>query len=186
MRKLDPELILAMDASVKGDADFELAITNKMWRPAMTRAAAPWCDIKELSNKNDGPYIDLVGLTVDRKHTGEAYCLAWVQTILAYVEYKLGIQSVLKATEGCLDLWNSAPARLKTTRFPLPGYIAIWQHGNSVAGHAGIVMKVNEVYFKCLEANSYGPDGKTQGIFMQERLFNDSSNMRLLGFCSPF
>lgn len=185
-RKLDPELLRAMEASVKDDADFELAVANKMWRPAITRAAAPWCDVKEMSNKNDGPYVDLIGLTVDRKHTGEAYCLAWVQTVLAFVEYKLQIESILKATEGCLDLWNSAPPAMKTTRYPLPGYIAVWQHGTSPAGHAGIVMKVNEVYFKCLEANSIGPDGTTHGIFMHERLFNDDGNMRLLGFISPF
>lgn len=185
-RQLNPELLKSMEASVKGDADFELAITNNMWRPVMTRAAAPWCDVKEASNNNDGIFVGLTGLTVDGKHKGEAYCLAWVQTVLAFVEYKLGIESQLKATEGCLDLWNSTPPAMKTTRYPLPGYIAIWQHGDSPAGHAGLVMKVSEYYFKCLEANSFGPDGITQGIYMHERLFNDGGSMRLLGFISPF
>ncbi len=185
-RKLDPEILRAMEASVKGIADFELAVANKLWRPAVTLAATPWEGVKELSNSNDGEYISLTGLTVDRKHTGEAYCLAWVQTILAFVEYKLGIESALKATEGCLDLWNSTPPAMKTTRYPLPGYIAIWQHGQTPAGHAGIVISVKDAYFKTIEANSYGPDGKTQGIFYQERLFNDSSNMKLKGFISPF
>lgn len=185
-RQLDPELLQSMEASVKGSADFELAVANKLWRPAITHAAAPWEGVKELSNKNDGPFVDLTGLTVDRKHRGEAYCMAWVQTVLAFVEYKLQIESQLKATEGCLDLWNSTPPAMKTSRYPLPGYIAIWQHGDSPAGHAGLVMKVSEYYFKCLEANSFGPDGLTQGIFMQERLFHDGGNMRLLGFVSPF
>ena len=185
-RQLDPELLQAMEASVKGSADFELAVTNKLWRPAITHAAAPWEGVKELSNKNDGPFVDLTGLTVDRKHKGEAYCMAWVQTVLAFVEYKLGIESALKATEGCLDLWNSTPPAMKTTRYPLPGYIAIWQHGDSPAGHAGVVFKVFDNYFKCLEANSFGPDGITQGIYMHERLFNDGGPMKLLGFISPY
>lgn len=185
-RQLDPELLQAMEASVKGDADFELAVTNKMWRPTITRAAAPWCDVKEESNNNDGRFVELAGLTVDRKHKGEAYCMAWVQTVLAFAEYKLGIESVLKATEGCIDLWNSTPPAMKTTRYPLPGYIAIWQHGNSPAGHCGIVLKVTDYYFKTIEANSWSPDGKTQGIFTHERLFSDNSNMRLLGFISPY
>lgn len=185
-RQLNPEILIAMEASVKGDIDFDLAIQNRIWRPAMTRTAAPWCDIKEVSNKNDGPYIELSGLTVDGKHKGEAYCLAWVQTIIAFVEYKLKIVSELKATEGCLDLWNSCPKHLKTYRYPLPGYIAIWQHGTSLSGHAGIVLQIHETYFKTIEANSYGPDGVSQGIFTHERLYSGEGKMKLLGFISPF
>lgn len=186
MRKLDPELIRAMDAATHDSEDFQFAAQQKLWRPAMTHAATPWVDVKEYTNKNDGNYIEMIGLTVDQKYVGEAYCLAWVQTVLAYVELKLDLISPLKATEGCLDLWKSTPEYLKTTRYPLPGYIAIWQHGTSPAGHAGIVIKVTDTYFKTIEANSYGPDGVTQGIFTQERLFNDSGNMRLLGFISAF
>lgn len=185
-RQLDPELLQAMEASVKGSADFELAVANKLWRPAITHAAAPWEGVKELSNKNDGPFVDLTGLTVDRKHKGEAYCMAWCQTILAFVEYKLQIESQLKATEGCLDLWNSTPPAMKTTRYPLPGYFAIFQHGTSPAGHAEIVLKVSDYYFKTIGANTWSPDGKSQGIFTHERLFHDGGNMRLLGFLSPF
>ena len=185
-RQLDPELLQAMEASVKGSADFELAVTNKLWRPAITHAAAPWEGVKEESNNNDGRFVELTGLTVDRKHKGEAYCMAWVQTILAFVELELNMMSPLKATEGCLDLWNSTPAYLKTTKYPLPGYIAIFQHGNGPAGHAEILLKVSDIYFKTIGANTVGPDGFTQGIFTHERLYSGEGNMKLKGFISAF
>lgn len=186
MRKLEPDLISAMRASVADSEDYQFAKKQGLWRPAITHVAAPWVGVKELNNDNRGAYIDMVGLTVDRKHKGEAYCMSWVQTIIAFIELELKMVSPLKSTEGCLDLWNSTPPAMKTTRYPLPGYIAIWQHGTSKAGHAAIVISVKDAYFKTIEANSYGPDGKTQGIFYQERLFNDSSNMKLKGFISPF
>lgn len=186
MRKLEPDLIRSMRSSLAESEDYQFAKKQGLWRPAITHAAAPWVGVKELNNDNRGEYIDMIGLTVDRKHKGEAYCMAWVQTILAFIELELNLVSPLKSTEGCLDLWESTGPHLKTTRYPLPGYIAVWQHGTSRAGHAGIVVSVKDTYFKTIEANSFGPDGVTQGIFYQERLFNDSGKMRLLGFCSPF
>lgn len=185
-RILEPDLIHAMQAALKDSEDYQFAKKQGLWRPAMTHAAKPWVDVKEQDNDNRGAFIDMIGLTVDRKHTGEAYCLSWVQTIIAFVELELNLISPLKATEGCLDLWNSTSAHLKTTRYPVPGYIAIWQHGTSPAGHAGVVLSVKDTYFKTIEANSYGPDGVTQGIFTQERLFNDGGNMKLKGFISAF
>lgn len=185
-RQLDPDLIYSMQAALKDSEDYQFAKKQGLWRPAMTHAAKPWVDVKEQANDNRGAFIDMIGLTVDRKHTGEAYCLAWVQTIIAFVELELNMVSPLKATEGCLDLWNSTSAHLKTTRYPVPGYIAIFQHGNSPAGHAEIVLKVSDIYFKTIGANTVGPDGFTQGIFVHERLFNDGGTMKLLGFISPF
>lgn len=185
-RKINLEVLKAIDSAVVDDVDFQLAVKNRMWRPALTRAAKPWVDVKEYTNKNDGVFIDLVGLTVDGRHNGEAYCLAWVMTVLAYIEFKLQMKSALKATEGCLDLWNSTPDHLKTFDFPQAGYIAIWQHGTSPAGHAGIVLSVHDGYFKTIEANSVGPDGVTQGIFTHERLYSGEGKMKLLGFISPF
>lgn len=186
MRKLEPDLILSMRAALADSEDYQFSKKQGLWRPAMTHAAKPWVDVKERANDNRGALIDMIGLTVDRKHKGEAYCMAWVQTIIAFVELELNLISPLKATEGCLDLWNTTSPHLKTTKYPLPGYIAIWQHGGGPRGHAGIVLRVNDTYFKTIEANSYGPDGVTQGIFTQERLFHDSGSMKLLGFISPF
>jgi len=186
LRKLEPDLINAMRTSLADSEDYQFAKQNGLWRPAITHAASPWVGVKESNNDNRGEFIDMIGLTVDRKHKGEAYCMAWVQTIIAFIELELSLVSPLKATEGCLDLWNSTAPYLKTTRYPVPGYIAIWQHGDTVNGHAGVVVSVKDTYFKTIEANSFGPDGATQGIFYQERLFNDGGKMRLLGFLSPF
>ena len=185
-RLLEPDLIQAMRASLVDSEDYQFAKKQGLWRPAMTHAAKPWVDVKEQANDNRGVFIDMIGLTVDRKHKGEAYCMAWVQTILAFVELELNLVSLLKPTEGCLDLWNSTPAYLKTTKYPLPGYIAIFQHGNGPAGHGEIVLKVTDVYFKTIGANTVGPDGFTQGIFTHERLYSGEGNMKLLGYISPF
>ena len=185
-RKIEPDVLGAIDSATNDNPDVQLAIASKSWRPLITMSAAAWGGVKEHSNNNDGNFVEMSGLTVDGKHNGEAYCLSWVQTVIAYAETKLNMISPLKATEGCLDLWRSTPQAYKTTKFPIAGYIAIWQHGTSPAGHAGIVLKVEDGHFKCIEANSVGPDGISQGIFEQKRSFNGEGKMRLLGFISPF
>lgn len=58
---------------------------------------------------------------------------------------------------------NSTPDHLKTFDFPQAGYIAIWQHGTSPAGHAGIVLSVHDGYFKTIEANSVGQTASLKG-----------------------
>lgn len=151
----------------------------------MTIAAKPFVDVSE-DGENKGEIIEMLQKTVDGKAQGEPYCLAFVMTVLAFVEKKLNMVSMLKSTEGCLDLWNTTSPHLKTTRFPLPGYIAIWQHGNTSKGHAGLVLRVTDYYFKTIEANSWSPDGKSQGIHPHERLFDGDGSMKLLGFICPF
>lgn len=186
MRKLDPDLIIQMRASIVDSEDFQFAKKQGLWRPAMTTCSIPWVGVKELENDNRGASVDMIGLTVDGKHTGEAYCLAWVQTIIAFVELELRLTSPLKATEGCIDLWNSTSKYLKFKSNPQPGDIAIWKHGNGPSGHAGIVMAAKENYFETIEANVIASDGVTHGICGKLRLFNDDSNMKLLGFIKPF
>lgn len=185
MRKIQPGLELAIENACKGYEDYHFAIKQGLWRPLMTIAAKPFVDVSE-HGENKGEIIEMLQKTVDGKAQGEPYCLAFVMTVLAFVEKKLNMVSMLKSTEGCLDLWNTTSPHLKTTRFPLPGYIAIWQHGNTSKGHAGLVLRVTDYYFKTIEANSWSPDGKSQGIHTHERLFDGDGSMKLLGFICPF
>lgn len=185
MRKIRPELELAIENACKGYEDYHFAIKQGLWRPLMTIAAKPFVDVLE-EPTNRGDIIDLIAKTVDGRAIGEPYCVAFVQSIIAFVEKKLNMISPVYSTEHSLEMWNKTSPHLKTTRYPLPGYIAVWRHEGTNNGHAGILLRVSDHYFKTIEANSFGPDGKTQGIFTQERLFNDGSKMRLLGFLSPF
>lgn len=186
IRKLNSDLVLSMRSSLVDSQDFQIAKNQKLWRDAMTTCAIPWVGVKEYTNKNDGLYVEMIGQTVDGKHSGEHYCMAWVQTIIAFVELELKIVSPLKATEGCLDLWNSTSQSLKNTNSPKVGDVAIWRHGSGPAGHAGIVVAVKDNYFETIEANVFGSDGVTHGIFGKLRLLNDGSNMKLMGFVRPF
>jgi len=185
LRKIAPELYDAIIEAGKDYDDFNFAIEHKLWRPVMTCAAKPFVDVTE-QPENKGTLVELIQKTVDGKASGEPYCCAFIQTIIAFTEKALNMYSPVKASEHVLTMWNETSPHLKTTRYPLPGYIAVWQHGNTSSGHAGIVLRVTDTYFKTIEANSFGPDGKTQGIFTHERLFNDSGSMKLLGFVSPF
>lgn len=103
-RKINLEVLKAIDSAVVDDVDFQLAVKIECGVLLLLARQNRGVDVKEYTNKNDGVFIDLVGLTVDGRHNGEAYCLAWVMTVLAYIEFKLQMKSALKATEGCLDL----------------------------------------------------------------------------------
>jgi hypothetical protein len=186
MRKIDLDLKLAIDDAGRSNPDFVFATEQKLWRPIMSCVAKAFADTTEDTNSNDGDLIKMMQKTVDGNASGEAYCMAFVQTVIAYVESSLSMRSPLISTEGVLALWNSPSTAPYKNKSPLPGYIAIWQHGQSSNGHSGIVIRVTDSYFKCIEANSHGPDGITQGIFVHDRLFSGDGNMRLLGFLSPF
>lgn len=192
MRELQPELFEAIDQACREHELFHTMVEMKNWRVLMANVASSFLDIKEETGKNDGYLIELIQKTVDDKAQGEPYCLAFVMTVLAYVERVTGLTSPIIATESVMQLWNSLNVQDKTRDYPRPGYIAIWNHAGSSRGHAGIVYEVFPTYFTCIEGNSrsgelqFSGNVEGQGIFLKKRTYASVGSMNFLGFCVPF
>lgn len=72
---------------------------------------------------------------------------------------------------------------------PKLGAVAIWQHGSSTAGHAGIVTFFTETTFKSVEGNT-SEKGSREGTIVLENYHEivkpyTSKGLNLLGFVHP-
>lgn len=192
MRRIHADVVQAIDEAGAVHPAFARAINEKRWRTLIANVSRAFIGIKEDTNKNDGYWIELIQKTVDGRAMREPYCMAFVQTMIAYVELKTGIKSPLIATESVMQLWNAAPEAMKSKQ-PRPGMIAIWNHRGTTRGHTGIVWEVQGATFTCIEGNT--PPGtkefargsvEGEGIYLKLRTLKSVGTMDLLGFVSPF
>lgn len=139
-RKIETALVNFIDSKLKDNGLAQEILTTKdatRARTLMVLAAQACVGIRESGN-NSGPMVKLIQETVGIAQ-GEAWCMSFVQSMIAYVEVKLGIKSPLKATEGCTDLWDSSNSNLKVKIQPNPGAVIIWRHDGTWRGHTGIL-----------------------------------------------
>jgi hypothetical protein len=198
MRQIEPKMLAWLDQRLILNGLAQTAIETRNARQLMIEAAKACVGIREKTNRNDGPMVELIQSTVGRAH-GEAWCLSFVMTCIAYAEVRTGIKSPLAATEHCMTLWRNTPETQKVKRHPLPGAIAIWRHGSSTNGHTGIVLGADESTFTCVEGNTSSgqtPTGEIVreggGVYFTERSMQNFPNLRtggtmkLQGFIRPF
>ncbi len=121
----------------------------------------------------------------------ESWCLSFVQYCVEKVDRLYFCvdpnhnQSTLMPTEHCLTLWRFSPERRKSE--PCPGLIAIWQHGDTAAGHAGIVEMKTKDGFYSMEGNSNEAGSREgDGVYRKKRLLTPMGNLKLLGFIDPW
>jgi hypothetical protein len=147
---------------------------------------------------NQGKEVQIFQKTVGLS-AGDSWCMAFMQTGLAYVEKKLGVVSPVFASGGCVNTWQKTPVAQRVKLLPLAGAVAIWQHQNDPThGHTGMVLDCDGVSFHAIEGNtadggeSLGNEvGQTgQGVRFTHRrydLFNPhNGDMLLLGSLKPF
>lgn len=124
-------------------------------------------------------------------HSAEAWCMSTQQTITGVVESLLQQSSNLPASEGCLDVWRQAQARLTVlgamSLAIQPGDVAIWRHLGADQGHTGRVVSVGlDGAFRSFEGNTSAPPGAIDraggGCFMKDRTRATMGTMYLLGF----
>lgn len=198
MRKIEPKMLEWLDQRLILNGLAQDAIRTKNARQLMIEAAKACVGIREKTNRNDGPMVELIQETVG-KAQNEAWCLAFVQTCIAYAEVRTGIKSPLTATEHCMTLWRNTPETQKVKRHPLPGAIAIWRHGSSTNGHTGIVLGADEGIMQLVEGNTSSgqtPNGEIVreggGVYFTERSMQNfprlqtGGSMKLQGFIRPF
>ncbi len=197
MRKLKNEIIVFLNNALEKNGLAQEHIKNKNARGLMVEAAKACVGQREATGKNDGFFVELAQQTVDGRAHGESWCMAFVQTMIAYAELKTGIQSPLFATEHCQTLWAKTADVQKVKNIPLAGAIVIWKHGNTSNGHTGIVLDCDGTTFSTVEGNTSGylvtPREQSKdvqrngnGVFYNIRSKVGTGDMRVLGFIKPF
>jgi len=150
--------------------------------------------IREKSGKNDGPMIELLQETIGSS-SGEAYCMAAIQTAIAYAEFKTKVESPIFPSEHCMTVWNKTPKKQRVKIRPLSGAIAIWNYPPSSSGHTGCVLEFEHKpgKMRLFEANTTSgvkPNGDIDrdgsGCYLTERSTNGTKTMKLIGFLKPF
>ncbi len=197
MRTIEVGMIMFLDKKLEGNGLAEQAIKDKDARQLMIEAAKVCVGIKEATGNNDGPMVELIQETIGSAGN-EAWCLAFVQTCIAYAEFKTKIESPIYPSEHCLTTWAKTPKKQRVKYHPLPGAIVIWQHGSSSNGHTGIVLGADDKKFNAVEGNTTSGkigdkvESNGGGVFFTERSMQNfpelktSQSMKIVGFLKPF
>jgi hypothetical protein len=196
-RTLSPAALDFFDTLVRPGELAKMCIEKKLSRQLFVQAAKACLGIREIP-PNKGREVKLFQSTVEA-HAGDAWCMAFVQSCLAYAEETTGMQSALAASASVMSVWNSTAADWRVKSLPLAGAIAIWQHTRDPGhGHTGIVLDCDGVSFHAIEGNTR--DGYTdlqakvgqagEGVGFTHRrfdLFNPQrGDMQLRGFLKPY
>lgn len=196
MRQIEPQMINYIDDRLKDDPVAGVIIKNKQKKNArvlMILAARACVGIREVGGNNDGPMVRLLQETIGTAGK-EAWCMSFVQTIIAYVEVKLGLTSPLLATEHCMTLWNKTPWEQKVLKIPAPGAIPIWNYLGTTNGHTGIMSTydIQQRTFEAIEGNTESGlvNGTVErdggGVYLTRRNVLGQGKMKLVGFIIPF
>ena len=150
--------------------------------------AEQYIGIKEVGN-NAGPEVEKFQMAVDGKANHESWCMAFVQFCIMELEHKICRRSNIFHAEHCLTVWNKSPHELRRAA-PEPGYIVIWQHGNTTNGHTGIVSRVIDAEtFETIEGNtsdSNSVERNGDGVYRKVRHLHPTGEMKVVGFLVPF
>lgn len=93
MRKINPALISFIDIKLRDNGAAQKAIENKDARKLLVYAAEACVGQKEEGGDNHGHFVELCQRTVNNKTEGEPWCMGFVQSMIAYVESTLGVES---------------------------------------------------------------------------------------------
>lgn len=192
MRQISAELESYFDHKLANFGAAHEAIKNKDARAVVQYAALASIGIREEGGANKGRLVRLMTDTVGGPGV-IPWCMAAVQSWIAYAEEKCGAKSPIVATEHCMTCWNTTPKAQRVKIFPAPGAIIIWRHGTSAAGHTGIFLEGNRLQFSAVEGNTGGGLDSTgeivregDGVYKTKRKFGHIGNMKLVGFLKPF
>lgn len=156
---------------------------------SLIETANKWIGVKEATNHNDGPEVEMFQKAVDGKAQGESWCMAFVQFCLQQVESVENIRTNMFSSEHCLTVWNKTHKDMHRTE-PQPGYVVIWQHGDTTNGHTGIVTEiVDETHFGTVEGNTADGSGVIRdgdGVYHRTRSVAGAGSMKVVGFIDPF
>lgn len=192
MRHIEPKLVEFLDEKLAQNGLAQQALANKDARTLFRLAAEACVGIREQGGNNKGPLVELMQKTVDGKAQAEAWCMAFVQSMLAYAELKTGVKSPIPASEHCQTVFLRSEVASRVKISPLPGAIVVWQHGASSNGHTGIVLGCDDKVFHAVEGNTEAGmlNGHVErdggGVYYTVRDRMRSGDMKVMGFLKPF
>lgn len=143
--------------------------------------------ITEVGGDNKGPMVEAFQSSVGTPEA-QSWCMDFVQALVAYVELKCGIQSMLPVSEGVLPLWDMAHEDLSPIS-PSPGDLILWQLGATPHGHCGIVTGMDPSHYFTIEGNTSSAkeiDRNGDGVYSKTRLKGGSVTFRQVGFLRAF
>ena len=154
-RKIHADTIKLFDKLLENNALAQDSIVKNRARQLFVETAKSALGIKEVS-KNKGVEVELFQKTVGLS-PGDSWCMAFMQSCIAYVEHKTAIVSPIYASGTCMEVWDNSPVEQRVKVLPLAGAIAIWQHlTNPIHGHTGMVLDCDGVSFHAIEGNTSG------------------------------
>jgi hypothetical protein len=194
MRDISRKMVEYIDKKIKGNGLAEKAIKDMDARTLMGVVADSLVGICEEGGNNKGPLVEMIQETIGEAQ-GEAWCMSFVQTVIAYCELRTGTVSPIFESEHCMTVWNKTPKKQRVKLIPAANAIAIWNYPPSANGHTGIV----RAYFQkakkmnLVEGNAeagLSKDGTIErnggGVYFTERSIASSKKMVLVGFLKPF
>jgi len=191
-RSLEKELFAEFDKKMRTNPMAMEAIKRDMPRPLLCEVAKSQIGVREIGGNNNGPMVRLYSMTIG-SHSREAWCMAFVESCIAYVETKMNIKSPLFPSEHCMTVWNETSKTQRVKYHPLAGAVVIWRHGTSSSGHTGILLDCDEKMFHAVEGNTEGGvstrgsvvrDGG--GVYLSARNKTGTGSMKVVGFLKPF
>lgn len=190
-RNIDPQFQKFLDDKI---LETTIAATYRFHMPEILICeAADFCTRIKNSRKNPNYKLIKSMLFTNNDYNPERWCMSFVQSVIAYTEYKLFKNSPIFASDNVLDVWERTPHNLRNYDLPKPGMIAIWKHRTCNDGHVGIVTEIASDSFVSIEGNvkSGRFDDKDieigdSGVWPHVRKRSGASKMDLLGFLRVF
>jgi len=185
MRQIEKKLVLWLDEKLKTNGLAQKSIENKDARTLFRLAAEACVGIKETS-PNGGPMVELFQETIGSA-VKESWCASFAQSCLAYAEKKTGIKSPVYPSELCSEIWAKTPKSQRVKKIPAPGAITIWQRGNTIYGHTGLMIEFIGTKFVSLEGNT-SDSNMSNGdcVAIKTRSSKATGNLKVLGWIKPF
>lgn len=158
-----------------------------------------WLGVSERGGNNSGQIVEMFQSTIGKAEK-EAWCMSFAQTCMMWAENYFDAAFPLKAdaepllifkSEHCLTVWNKTPSFCRA-KVPVPGSIVIWQHGNTSAGHTGIVVSVDQKAktMITIEGNTADQDDtivrEGDGVFKRRRSLLANGSMKVVGFLNAW
>lgn len=144
---------------------------------AVVDSADKYLHVREIA-ENRSPDIDKWNRYVGNP-LGSSYCAAFVSNMVKQPHLKTGLATKLIKRNSVKsdDVLKGAIIE--------PGWIVIWRKGNSVFGHAGIVVSWNKKSGTTIEANTSagkGSQSNGDGVYVRSRRIDPFSYFRITHF----
>lgn len=187
IREIKPDLVNYFNNKLAGNGLAQYAAREKDARLLFGLAMESAVGIVEVGGNNSGPLVQLIQRTVGGA-SKEPWCMALVQSALAYAELLTQVKSPIAVSEHCMTVWRETPEIQRVKASPLKYAIVIWRHGNTDSGHTGCAVESDHrQWFRTVEGNTNGDGSRDgDGVYYKKRDWIRNGDLIRVGFLKPF